>query len=507
MASESEGIASVSAVGGSEAGDGMTEENVMKIMIATDNHLGYFEKDPVRGNDSFLAFEEILKHAVSNDVDFILLGGDLFHDATPSQNSLKKCMDLLRKYTLGSKTISLEFLSDQTINFVDCFNSSVNYEDPNLNVSIPVFSIHGNHDDPSGYGLLSSLDLLATCGLVNYFGKRTDLTKLDIYPILMRKGVTQLAIYGLSYIHDSRLVRLFMDDKVVMKTPDETTGNWFNLMVLHQNRANRGLKNYLPEDILPPFLDFILWGHEHDCRIEPEQHFKHQFHVCQPGSSTPTSLSEGESIQKHCGILCVYKDKFKLEKIPLKTVRPFVFKSIDLHSYAEDYGFDEGDTENKVMALVREQVEKLISEAEEKVTGHPDQPTLPLIRLRCVYENEEHMFNAIRFGQEFATRVANPSDLIKFKKLVKRVDSKSDIKVDGKAIKDMMANTRTSVEDVVEEYFEKADESDKLKIMSTKVLNEVTNRIVNRNDTTAADSILKWVFFSFFQICTSLIYI
>lgn len=26
----------------------------------------------------------------------------------------------------------------------------VNYEDPNYNVSIPVFTIHGNHDDPVG---------------------------------------------------------------------------------------------------------------------------------------------------------------------------------------------------------------------------------------------------------------------------------------------------------------------------------------------------------------------
>ena len=30
---------------------------------------------------------------------------------------------------------------------------AVNYEDgPNLNVVIPVFSIHGNHDDPQGAG-------------------------------------------------------------------------------------------------------------------------------------------------------------------------------------------------------------------------------------------------------------------------------------------------------------------------------------------------------------------
>lgn len=226
MASESEGIQSVSDLGAGTS-DEMNEDNVIKIMVATDNHLGYKEKDPVLGNDSFLAFEEILKHAVENDVDFILLGGDLFHDATPSQHSLHQCMSLLRKYTLGSRAINLEILSDQTINFEDCFNSSVNYEDPNLNVSIPVFSIHGNHDDPSGFKLKSTLDLLAATGLVNYFGKFTDLSQLDIHPILLRKGVTQLAIYGLSYIHDSRLVRLFEDSKVIMKTPDESTGEFF----------------------------------------------------------------------------------------------------------------------------------------------------------------------------------------------------------------------------------------------------------------------------------------
>lgn len=32
---------------------------------------------------------------------------------------------------------------------------AVNYEDPNLNVGIPVFSIHGNHDDPQGTGPVS----------------------------------------------------------------------------------------------------------------------------------------------------------------------------------------------------------------------------------------------------------------------------------------------------------------------------------------------------------------
>ena len=38
----------------------------------------------------------------------------------------------------------------------------VNYEDPNFNIEIPVFSIHGNHDDPAGvcycFNLMLNID-------------------------------------------------------------------------------------------------------------------------------------------------------------------------------------------------------------------------------------------------------------------------------------------------------------------------------------------------------------
>jgi double-strand break repair protein MRE11 len=44
--------------------------NIMSILIASDNHLGFMEKDPVRGQDSLEAFEEILKIAKDKDVSF-----------------------------------------------------------------------------------------------------------------------------------------------------------------------------------------------------------------------------------------------------------------------------------------------------------------------------------------------------------------------------------------------------------------------------------------------------
>ena len=46
-----------------------------------------------------------------------------------------------------------------------------NFENPNHNVGLPVFTIHGNHDDPAGVDNLSAVDLLSSAGLVNYFGK------------------------------------------------------------------------------------------------------------------------------------------------------------------------------------------------------------------------------------------------------------------------------------------------------------------------------------------------
>ncbi|KAL1116443.1 hypothetical protein AAG570_004917, partial [Ranatra chinensis] len=280
------------------------------------------------GDDSFNTFEEILQLAQDKDVDFILLGGDLFHDSKPSPLCLHKCITLLRKYCMGDKPICVEFLSNQYENFKHCVNPIVNYEDPNLNISIPVYSIHGNHDDPAGFGRLSSLDLLSASGLVNYFGKWTDLSKIEINPLLMRKGRSKLAIYGLSYIKDERLSRLFRD--VTAVRPADDPDSWMSIFVLHQNRADRGPNNFISEKMIPDFIDLVMWGHEHECRIEPEWNDERGFFVTQPGSPVATSLCEGEAVPKHVALLSVMDKKFKVSPIKLETVRPFAFDTLVL---------------------------------------------------------------------------------------------------------------------------------------------------------------------------------
>lgn len=46
---------------------------------------------------------------------------------------------------------------------------------------------------------------------------------------------------------------------------------WFNVFVLHQNRVahSQNAKNCIREGYLARFLDFVIWGHEHECISEP----------------------------------------------------------------------------------------------------------------------------------------------------------------------------------------------------------------------------------------------
>lgn len=365
-----------------------------------------------------------------------------------------------------------------------------------MNVAIPVFSIHGNHDDISGTGRLSSMDLLSSMGFINYFGKWRDLSEVEISPIIIQKNETKVAIYGLSHIHDVRLARLFRDHKVNIRKPDIDDKEIFNMMVLHQNRANRGRFNYLPEDRLPGFMDFILWGHEHDCRIDEAASGRIKARICQPGSSVATSLSEGEAIEKKIGILDILETKHKLSSVPLKTVRPFIFRSVLIEDFVDELRLNEGEIRKKVEKFYCKNVDEMIEEARKRLSGHPKQPTLPLIRLRIVFTNQDHVLNITQFGQKFEGKVANPESILAFKKNIKR--QKQEVFDANKAAIESAyykKNQQDCVEDVVESYFnELTDDNEKLKIFSLKSLTEVCRLLVDKGDEQGVNTIFEKVY-------------
>lgn len=472
---------------------GTTTNDTFRILLATDNHLGCAEDDPERCNDSFETFEEILEMAVEQQVDFILLGGDLFHENKPSRHCLVRCTELLRKYTFGDRPVVFDFVSDPVENFKHAKNPTVNYLDPNLNVAIPVFSIHGNHDDPSGLGQFCALEMLSAAGLINYFGRTTDLKDIKISPLLLEKGRTKLSIYGLSSVKDERLFRLFREGKVKMLRPRESMESWFNIMVLHQNRTKHSLTNYIPESFLDPFLDLVIWGHEHECLIDPQLSAPDSFHVIQPGSSVVTSLCAGEAVEKKVALLEInHQQQFKTTALPLKTVRPFIFDDICLADHDVDVVIG-NETTNPVEDFIEKHIRKMIIKAKDLVTGHPRQPTKPLIRLRVEYTDESQMFNVCRFGHRFEEDVANPSDIVLFKRM-KREVKKDTIGIDKDAMDAVHAEdvTEIRIEDRVEQYFSCLEEqTQQMCLLTERGLASAVHSYVEKDDKDALKTIFE----------------
>lgn len=91
-------------------------------------------------------------------------------------------------------------------------------------------------------GNLSPVDILSVANLVNYFGKTANVESVEVSPLLLQKGTTRLALYGLGSCRDERLHRMMRRKNVTFLRPEgegegeEGADEWFSLLVLHQNR-------------------------------------------------------------------------------------------------------------------------------------------------------------------------------------------------------------------------------------------------------------------------------
>ncbi|CAO4379645.1 unnamed protein product [Caenorhabditis nigoni] len=407
-------------------------DDVIKILVATDIHCGYGENKPIIHMDAVNTFEEVLQIATEQNVDMILLGGDLFHENNPSREVQHRVTQLLRQYCLNEKPIALEFLSDASVNFNQSVFGHVNYYDQNLNVGLPIFTIHGNHDDLSGKGL-TALDLLHEAGLINLFGKHSTIEEFIISPILLRKGETRLALYGLGSQRDDRLVRAFKEENITFLRPNAGAEDWFNLFVLHQNRPRRAVHrstgNFLPETLIPQFFDLLIWGHEHECKPDPQYVASSEavgdgFYILQPGSTVATSLTAEEALQKNAFVIKIKGRKFASKPIPLQTVRQMVCDELLLDKIppgsrpvtkSERPKTRDGRYIDEIAIEVK--LKEMIAKATAK--RGPRQPELPLIRLKVIYDGDWlHVTpaNAKRIGLRYENIVANAVDMVSIKK-------------------------------------------------------------------------------------------
>lgn len=205
---------------------------------------------------------------------------------------------------------------------------------------------------------------------------------------------------------------------------------------------------------------------------------------------------------KHVGILHIRLDKNKefeiqLKPIKLKTVRQFYLENISLNLHFDKIGKKHA-TVLDVEDFCTKKIEEMIQKAKEEHSGEPNQPELPLIRLRVDYTDEYLTLSANHFGQRFVGRVANPKEVILFK-CKKTLMAKTTIDTNLDIIDEMYEDMNEEqakhcgIDDVINEYFDNVDPLSKLTLLGEKKLTEAVKEIVEKDTQSAKiNMLINW---------------
>lgn len=230
----------------------------MRFVHFADCHIdGY--RDHSLASLGMINFRYVIDYAVTQQVDFVLLAGDLFNTALPRIDALKETITELKKLQQNN---------------------------------IPVYAIPGSHDY-SPYGK-TMLDVLELAGLIINVMKGTvdeqgrlvlewtvdEKTQAHITGIIGKKGMLDKQYYASVTIKDSSKdsFKIFMFHTAI----DELKGKDLDMM------------ESSPVSILPQGFDYYAGGHVHITKqYESPTHQK----VIYPGPTFPNSFSELEKLQ------------------------------------------------------------------------------------------------------------------------------------------------------------------------------------------------------------------
>ena len=242
----------------------------VKFVHIADLHLGKRQYNlHERYNDYFRAFKWILTFAFNEEVDFLLIAGDIFDHKNIGPSVLSELFHIIR-------------------NFKDkCFEK--------LNRNIPLICIEGNHDNPiysahSWMSFLAELDLIVL--LAGEYDKESKTFRFDEYSDKTHRGgmieIDDMCIYGLPYF-GSFTSQLFPSIKKAIPKIDSK----FNLLMMHfgiegQDKIKTGVKLSPSLMILHENVDYLALGHYHKQYTLPSE----SPWIFNPGSLETNDLSE-----------------------------------------------------------------------------------------------------------------------------------------------------------------------------------------------------------------------
>ena len=259
-------------------------------------------------------------------------------------------------------------------------------------------------------------------------------------------------------------------------------------------------KGYLPEAFLPEFLDLVIWGHEHECLIDPRYNSEMNFHVMQPGSSVATSLMPGEAVPKHVAVLSITGRDFAVETIRLKTVRPFVMREIVLSEEKEAMKLAKKANNRTALTqfltdIVDDMIEQAIEEwkaAQGDELDNEEKPPLPLIRLRVEYTAPEggnfDCENPQRFSNRFINKVANIQDVVQFyrKKKGATKRAKNGAEMPDESMLASLTIDTVKVEQLVREFLD----AQSLTILPQNSFGDAVSQFIDKDDRHAMEVFL-----------------
>lgn len=236
-----------------------------------------------------------------------------------------------------------------------------------------------------------------------------------------------------------------------------------------------------------------MWGHEHECLIDPRYNPEMNFHVMQPGSSVATSLVPGESVSKHVAVLSITGREFKCEPVRLKTVRPFIMKEIVLHEEKEVKGLAKKENNRTqltqyLMRMVDELIEEAKADWAEAQEGADEdeelEAPLPLIRLRVEYSAPDggtfDCENPQRFSNRFVGKVANVNDVVQFyrKKTGVTRKAKDGTELPEESVLAQLSLDNVKVEKLVREFLT----AQSLTILPQNSFGDAVSQFVDKDD-------------------------
>lgn len=239
-----------------------------RFLHVADLHLGYKQYNSIeRYNDFARAFLAVVKVAIAEDVDFVILAGDLFQ---------KRAIDAL---TLNQAMAGLKRLQE---------------------AKIPCIAVEGNHELAYYDDYLGWMEFLNHQGLLTLLSAPFEDGAIQLTEHTGQQGayvepVPGLRVYGLRYSGAStaRAMEAYSDALAAHRSPSHhSQSDDYTLFVAHTGvegvlSGEAGGLSHRQLSVLRPHVDYLALGHIH-------KPFEFDDWIYNPGSPETCSMTEAQ---------------------------------------------------------------------------------------------------------------------------------------------------------------------------------------------------------------------